>query len=137
MSCHVSKPYHHAVSSARRYGGKAEDYLPIHDLMDSSKIAISDNRHRVLTHNSWFIGVILERVFGTTITNSDGKTVPVKLIGEQHVLEDFANRFIPSPQDYIVGMENHEWFSRPGHNGSWPESYRRLREHRGKEASEA
>jgi hypothetical protein len=29
-----------------------------------------------------------ERHFGTTITNSNGKAVPVRYIGEQHVLED-------------------------------------------------
>lgn len=50
----MAKPYIHAISSAKRFGGKPEDYIEIHNLMDSSKGAIPDNRHRALTHNSWF-----------------------------------------------------------------------------------
>lgn len=109
----MSKPWIHAVSSARKYGGVPEDYIPIHNLMDSSKGAMPDNRHRALTHNSWFIGAdgILERVFGVTITNSDGKKVSVRDIGEQHILEDFGNRFIPTVQDYLGEMEYKLWMN--------------------------
>lgn len=62
----MSKAIIHAISSSKRFGGLPEDYLPIHDFMDSSKSVIADNRHRVLTHQSWFIGVDgpLERAFG-------------------------------------------------------------------------
>lgn len=107
----MSKPYIHAVSSAKKFGGVPEDYIEIHNLMDSSKSAIADNRHRVLTHNSWFIGAggILERIFGVTIQNSDGKSVSVRDVGEQHILEDFGQRFIPTAQDYIQEMEFKDW----------------------------
>jgi len=105
----MSKPYIHAISSARKYGGIPEDYLEIHNLMDSSKATIADSRHRVLTHTAWFVGFILERVFGTTLTNSDGRTVSVRDIGEQHILEDFGGRFIPTAQDYLQEMEFMEW----------------------------
>jgi hypothetical protein len=44
-----------------------------------------------------------------TITNSDGKVVSVRDIGEQHVLEDFRGRFIPSAQDYLSEMEYQPW----------------------------
>ena len=104
----MAKPYIHAESSARKYGGKAEDYLDIHNLMDSSKSVFPDNRHRALTHNSWFI-FILEKVFGVTRVNSAGKTYSVRDIGEQHVLEDFGGKFIPSPQDYLQEMEFKGW----------------------------
>lgn len=105
----MSKPWIHALSSAKRFGGKPEDYIEIHNLFDSSKATIADSRHRALTHNSWFIGTILEKIFGITITNSDGKTISVRDIGEQHVLEDFQNRFIPSAQDYLQQIEIQEW----------------------------
>jgi hypothetical protein len=105
----VSKPWIHAESSARKYGGKPEDYIEIHNLLDSSKGTIADSRHRALTHTSWFLSVILERIFGVVITNSAGRTVSVRDIGEQHVLEDFGNRFIPSAQDYLQGIEAEEW----------------------------
>lgn len=107
----MAKPWIHAVSSAKKFGGVPEDYLDIHNLMDSSKAAFPDNRHRALTHNAWFIGFILEKIFGTTFTNSDGKIVSVRDIGEQHVLEDFGNRYIPSAQDYIAAMEFQPWMN--------------------------
>lgn len=107
----MSKPWIHAESSARRYGGKPEDYIAIHNLMDSSKGTIADNRHRALTHNSWFIAPEgpLERIFGVNITNSDGRMVSVRDIGEQHILEDFGNKFIPSAQDYLQEITMQEW----------------------------
>lgn len=110
----MAKPIIHAISSAKKFGGKPEDYIEIHNLMDSSKIIISDNRHRALTHNSWFIGVILERIFGLTITNSEGIAVSVRDIGEQHVLEDFGGQFIPSAQDYLQALEYEPWMNGKG-----------------------
>ena len=107
----MSKPYIHAKNSARKYGGVAEDYLAIHQFMDSSKNAVADNRHRFLTHNSWFIGVDgpLERIFGITILNSDNREVSVRTIGEQHCIEDFG--YIPTAQDYAMLMESETWMS--------------------------
>lgn len=105
----MAKPFIHAESSARKFGGVPEDYLAIHDLMDSSKGTIADSRHRALTHNAWFLSVILEKVFGHNITNSDGRKVSVREIGEQHVLEDYGGRYIPSAVDFLTEMELKEW----------------------------
>lgn len=120
----MSKPYVHAKSSAKRYGGVPEDYLEIHNLMDSSKATIADSRHRALTHNSWFVGFVLEKVFGTTMTNSDGKVVSVRDLGEQHILEDFGGRFIPTPQDYLQDLPVAQWMM--AGKGTPPASYRLL-----------
>jgi hypothetical protein len=106
----MSKPIIHAQSSVRKWGGNLNDYEPIHSFMDSA-----------LTHNSWFLSNILERVkFSNsgpetsdhrfpTIINSDGRNVSVRDIGEQHCLEDFGNKFIPSAQDYLAEMEFKPW----------------------------
>jgi hypothetical protein len=101
----------HAQSSARRFGGRPEDYLPIHQALDSSKSTIADCRHRALTHNAWFIGCDgpLERMFGVEITNSAGRAVSVRSIGEQHILEDFGGRYIPAASDYLNQIELSEW----------------------------
>jgi hypothetical protein len=107
----MAKPWIHAVSSAKKYGGVPEDYFEIHNLMDSSKGAMPDNRHRALTHNSWFLSTILERIFGVNITNSDGKSVSVRDIGEQHILEDFGHRYIPTASDYLEEMEYRSWMN--------------------------
>jgi hypothetical protein len=109
------KPILHAESSAKKYGGKAEDYLPIHDFMDSTKSAVADNRHRVITHNAWFIGPDgpLERVFGKTLTNSAGREISVRTIGEQHCLEDFHG-VIPTLQDWTMALASEPWMSGMG-----------------------
>jgi hypothetical protein len=104
------KPWVHALSSAKQFGGKPDDYLEIHNFLDSSKGVMTDNRHRALTHNAWFLSVVLERVFGVNIANSDGKLVSVRSIGEQHVGEDFGG-FIPSAQDYLQEMEFVPWMN--------------------------
>ena len=117
----MSKPWIHALSSAKKFGGRPEDYLELHNLLDLSKGAVADSRHRVLTHNAFFIGVILERIpfhnsappvggLYTTIINSDGKHISVRDIGEQHCLEDFHG-FIPTLQDYTDHMEMTPWMN--------------------------
>ncbi len=105
----MSKPWIHAESTARKYGGKPEEYIEIHNFLDSSKGVIADSRHRALTHTSWFLSVVLERVFGVTLTNSEGRVISVRDIGEEHILEDFGHRFIPSAQDYLSQIEWQEW----------------------------
>lgn len=110
----MGKPHQHAKSSAKKFGGKLEDYLDIHILLDSSKMAFADNRHRALTHNSWFINHILPKIFGDTITNSNGKLISTIDIGEQHVLEDFNQQFIPTVQDYLLEMNRRNWMNGQG-----------------------
>jgi hypothetical protein len=161
----MSKPFVHAISSAKRHGGLPEHYISLHDFMDTSKgSGLADNRHRALTHNAWFIapGGPLERVFGHVLeipTEEHGmvgnelqvleekvryheeeirrtkeqmrkrklvKLVSVRDIGEQHILEDFQGRFIPTAQDYLEGMEMHEWMCNG--NRGMPPSMRKIAE---------
>jgi hypothetical protein len=104
-------PYLHAESSAKRFGGKPEDYLDIHELMDSSKAAYPNNAHRVITHHSWFTTIILPKIFGHMRENSDGRRYSVKDVGEYHILEDFKGKFIPSVQDYLENLIVTEWMN--------------------------
>lgn len=83
------KPHLHANHSVRKWGGRREDYQKIHDFFDQAKSALPDMRHRALLHNAFGI-YLCEQVFGTLITNSDGREVSVRDIGEQHVLEDLG-----------------------------------------------
>lgn len=100
------KPFQHAKNSAKKYGGVPEDYQHIHDFFDSSKATLPDMRHRAILHSSFGI-FILERVFGTTITNSDGKKVCVRDLGEDHVVEDLG--FIPTPERWLKNMPMEDW----------------------------
>ena len=99
MHCHISR---------RRWGGKEEDYYPIHDFIDSTKELCSDSRHRVF-HTHWAIKNVVIPIFGSTIINSEGKEVDVKDMCERdHLLVDYGNQFIPTLGDFISAMEDME-----------------------------
>ena len=104
----VSKALIHARSSARKYGGKPEDYLAIHERMDSSKSAHAEVSHRCVFHSAFGI-YIIEDIFGRTLINSDGKEVFVRDVAEQHVLEDLG--FIPSLSDWLREMPAQPWMA--------------------------
>lgn len=121
----MAKPYFHSQSSAKKYGGIWEDYMEIHEFMDSSKAAFPDNRHRALTHNSWFIGTVLPKVFGETFRRkSDNKIVCTRDIGEQHVLEDYKFKFIPTVQDFLQEMDFLPWMQNG--MGEGPTSHKKI-----------
>lgn len=111
----MSHCYYHALSSVRRWGGEAEDYLPLHQWFDESKKIIADPRHRALRHHAEGI-FMLETVFGVTIRNSDGRDVPVRLIGEMHVTEDLGR--IPSFADWARLIQPLPWMLRGNPTGS-------------------
>lgn len=48
----MGHPIVHARNSARKFGGKMEDYLEIHEWFDETKAWIPDMRHRALRHHS-------------------------------------------------------------------------------------
>jgi hypothetical protein len=104
----MSHPYHHALSSVKKWGGVPGDYLPIHSWFDESKQMMADFRHRALRHHAEGI-FMCERFFGNTITNSEGRVVPVRWIGEQHVREDLGK--IPSMQDWFIEIIPRPWMA--------------------------
>jgi len=107
----MSHPYHHALSSAKKYGGKPQDYQAIHDWFDESKKFLPDIRHRAMRHHAEGI-FMCESIFGVTITNSDGKQVPTRFIGEQHVKEDLG--MIPTVTQWLMGIKVESWMMRTG-----------------------
>ncbi len=48
---------------------------------------------------------------GTAILNSQGRQVSVRDVAEQHILEDFGMKFIPTLQDYIEGVPVQMWMN--------------------------
>lgn len=101
------KPYVHAKNSVKRYGGKVEDYMPIHNWFDSTKAAYANFAHRAILHNTFGI-YLCEQLFGEFITNSDGKVLSVRDIAEDHVKEDCAGR-IPTIQDWMKDLSPEPW----------------------------
>jgi len=107
----MSHPYHHALSSVKKWGGEVDDYLSIHSWFDESKSHMADFRHRALRHHSEGI-FMAEKLFGVTLTNSNGRVVPVRAIGEQHVQEDCGK--IPTVADWLKCIQPEPWMLRVG-----------------------
>lgn len=111
----MSHCYYHALSSVRRWGGEAEDYLALHQWFDESKKIVADPRHRALRHHAEGI-FMAETVFGVTLRNSDGRDIPVRILGEQHVVEDLGR--IPSFADWARLIQPMPWILRGNPAGS-------------------
>lgn len=104
----MSKAMVHARNSVRRYGGKPEDYIKLHELMDETKKAHSTVAHRAVFHSSYGVWLI-EMILGRELVNSDGKTVSVRQIAEEHVIEDLG--YIPSLDEWLQNMELKPWMA--------------------------
>jgi hypothetical protein len=102
------KPYLHAKISSKQHGGKPEDYQDIHDFIDSSKVAIADVRHRAMLHSAWGC-FLVERIFGVTRNNSDGRLYSPRDIAEEHIQQDLG--FIPTLEDWLKEIPIKGWMS--------------------------
>jgi hypothetical protein len=110
------KPFRHAKNSARHFGGKPEDYMPIHDFLDQTKACHADMRHRALLHNS--LGpFIVEQVFGAVATNSAGRRYSPRDVAEQHIFEDLGT--IPPVSAWLQNMTLQPWMGGPVRKKRW------------------
>lgn len=130
----MANPFHHSISSVRKWGGVVEDYIEIHHWFDESKAFLADFRHRALRHHAEGI-FLCERIFGHTIKLStcihcgkdrkyhitlalggsldhdfEVKEIPVRWIGEQHVSEDLG--FIPTAEQWLTCIQAEPWMNR-------------------------
>ena len=106
----MAHPQIHAKSSVKKYGGKVEDYIHIHNWFDETKAWIGHSFHRAFRHHSEGI-FECEKIFGPYLLNSDNKKVYTRYVGEQHVKED-CNGYIPSAKewlDMIASGEIKDW----------------------------
>lgn len=112
-------PWAHAVSSAVKWGGVAEDYAPIHDWLDETKQYTGDWTHRALRHHSAGVQWCIER-FGHALKIPGGGRVPIKLIAERHITEDCG--FIPTVENWLSAIlsEPMPWMLRVKTKSSQP-----------------
>lgn len=88
----MAHPYHHVLSSVKKWGGSVDDC-------------------KALRHHAEGI-FMAETIFGPTITLSTGHMIPTRWIGEQHVREDLG--FIPSFADWVKAIRPEPWMGRSG-----------------------
>lgn len=104
------KPFLHGKVSAKKFGGKEEDYQDIHDFLDQTKMAHPDMRHRAILHNA-FGCYLVEQVFGVKRVNSDGREYSPRDVAEQHIIDDCG--FIPTVSDYLNHLPMLDWLGGP------------------------
>jgi hypothetical protein len=102
------KPFLHSKIHVKKYGGVADDYADIDDFIDSTKQAVPDVRHRAILHSA-FGCFLVEKVFGRTRINSDGKEYSPRDVAEDHILQDLG--FIPTLEKYLDSMTIEPWMS--------------------------
>lgn len=102
------KPLYHAKLDVKMFGGKKEDYYPIHEFIDQSYHTMPDIRHRVLLHNQFGL-MLVEQFFGQCLVNSDGREYSPRAVAENHILGDLG--FIPTVEHYLKNMEIQPWMS--------------------------
>ena len=86
----MAHPILHSKSNQKKYGGKWEDYIHLHEWIHHSE------------------GIFeAEKIFGSHFTNSDGKIVYTRYCLEDHVKEDCYN-YVPSAKEWIKAIESKE-----------------------------
>lgn len=95
------KPLQHANISAKTYGGVWQDYIEIHNFLDSSKAACAHFKHRFLLHHTEGIDLAV-CLFGEILTNNDGQTILSRQILTDHLIEDVGN--IVSVEDWAKDL---------------------------------
>lgn len=127
----MANPWHHSVSSARKWGGSPEDYLHVHEWFDETKGWLPDFRHRAIRHHSEGIAeavklfdpiririeIPVEESSARLIGALPGqmalkeKVIPIRWVAEQHVAEDLG--LIPTAADWLRGLTTLQpWMTR-------------------------
>ncbi len=81
------KPLQHAQISQKTYGGFWQDYIAVHNFLDSSKAACAHFKHRFLLHHAEGIELGV-RILGETLTNSENKQIETRRLLTDHLIED-------------------------------------------------
>src|SRR5690606_30720795 len=70
---------------------------------------LTDARHRTILHHAFGI-VLAEGVYGSVITNSEGRAVPVREVLEAHITRDLG--VVPTLEEAFDSMSLEPWMSR-------------------------
>jgi hypothetical protein len=96
-------PIDHARLHARDWGGEPEDYLPLDEFLDQTKMHCEDFRHRAILHSTLGVG-LAEQVLGITICNRDGKHIPIRELARRHIRQDCG--VVPTVKEWLDALSN-------------------------------
>ncbi len=84
------KPLQHAQISAKTYGGCWQEYIEVHNFLDSSKAACAHFKHRFLLHHREGIELGV-KIFGETLINSESREIEIRRLLTDHLIEDVGS----------------------------------------------
>jgi len=91
------KPLQHAQISAKTHGGRWQDYIEVHNFLDSSKATCAHFKHRFLLHHREGVELGV-RILGETVINSENKQIETRRLLTDHLIEDVGR--IASVEDW-------------------------------------
>lgn len=104
----MGDPLQHARSSADKFGGRASDYIELHQIMDSSKLFLGDWRHRSVLHNTFGVYLMENYIIGPTFEReSDSEEVCTRTVCNQHIVEDL--NMVPTLGEFLREMPLRRW----------------------------
>jgi len=83
------KPLQHAQISQKTHGGCWQDYIDVHNFLDSSKSTCAHFKHRFLLHHSEGIELGV-KICGQKLTSRDNKTIETRQLLTEHLIEDLG-----------------------------------------------
>ena len=106
----MSDPLHHAMSSAKKFGGTFHDYIELHMWFDATKeMGVPTPVHRMFRHHAEGIGWAIER-FGSwieVIHNGERRFISTRMVAEQHMKEDFG--YTPTMAEWAKHVNLQPW----------------------------
>lgn len=95
----MANPQVHARSSARKFGGRWQEFIEVHSFMDSSKLHFAKATHRALLHHEYGVELAIG-IFGDC-GRLPGTLAAIKDIVSQHLAEDFTKE-VPTVADWFA-----------------------------------
>lgn len=83
------KPLQHAQISQKNHGGTWQDYVEIHNFLDSSKAACAHFKHRFFLHHAEGVELGV-KMLGQNFVNSEKKTIQTRQLLTEHLIEDIG-----------------------------------------------
>lgn len=96
----MTSPIIHARSSVKRLGGDIDLHMSLHQMLDSSKVAFCDARHRVVYHHMEGVEYLSK-----TLGKSEEERIHLLTVGVQHIREDMGGRLVTA-QDWIEQIDS-------------------------------
>lgn len=95
-----------AQASVMRFGGKAEDFLPLHGWFLATAAWSEGAAHLMFRHHAFGI-FEAEARFGPVIHQSDGRATPTRVAAERHVQEVLGR--VPPATEFLRRIKGERW----------------------------